>query len=116
MSDAGLQTRITHLAEILVAVNELPFGQAGEGSIVTVTLDAAVPMFPLLSVTVSVTVYVPLEAYGWVGELPRPVVLSPKFQEYPTRVPSGSMLDVPLKVMVCVVTGFPGVRVNIAVG
>ena len=52
---------------------------AGAG--VTVMLDDVLPMAPLSSWTVSVTVYVPPFGYACEMVAPVPVALSPKFQE-----------------------------------
>ena len=59
-------------------------------------LTVAVP--PRLSVTVSVTGYVPAAAKVWVACTPVPVVVSPKSQAQLTSVPSGSLEAAALKV------------------
>ena len=56
---AGVHRRTTSRPETLVAVNELPFGQVGGGSTVTVIVELLFPVLALSSVTVSVTVKVP---------------------------------------------------------
>src|SRR5574337_1142472 len=50
----------------------------GGGGAVTVTFCDCVPVAPPLSVTVSVTLYVPAAAYVWFVFTPLPVELSPK--------------------------------------
>jgi hypothetical protein len=44
--------------------------------------DVVTPVWPISSVTVRVTVFVPLAAYACVGVTPVPVEPSPKFQAY----------------------------------
>src|SRR3978361_1389763 len=59
---------------------------------VTLTSWLTVFVAPLSSVTVSLTVYVPAEAYVWFTVTPVPAALvSPKSHEYVANVPSGSL-------------------------
>jgi hypothetical protein len=57
----------------------------------TVTELVLVLLAPLLSVTVSDTLYVPAAAYVWLGFADVDVLLSPKFHERDAIVPSLSV-------------------------
>ncbi len=56
---AGVHTSATSRPETLVVVNELPVGQVGGESTVTLIVELLFPVLALSSVTVSVTVKVP---------------------------------------------------------
>ena len=75
-----------------------------------------VPVNPSLSVTLSVTLYVPGAGYGWVVMTPVPIVESPKSQRYATIVPSrSSEADASKLTFAPTVAGF-GAAVNVAIG
>src|SRR5262249_36957318 len=69
-----------------------------EGTLATVTCCDVVAVLPDLSVTVSVTVYVPACEYVWVGFTPLPgAEPSPKSQLYESIVPAVSFDPEPSK-------------------
>src|SRR5690348_2012966 len=68
-----------------------PADGGGGGSTLTLWVD--VDVAPPLSVTVSVTEYVPPDAYTCCVAMPVPVVPSPKFHAYDTIVPSSTSND-----------------------
>ena len=51
---------------------------------------------PFLSVTVTVTEYVPAVAYTWEGSAPAPVEPSPKFQAYVKLAASSGLTSAPV--------------------
>src|SRR6185436_900969 len=62
-----------------------------------VTVAVSVPVPPVPSSTVRVTVKVPVDVYGCMGLTPLPELPSPKSHEYVSASPSGSELPDPLK-------------------
>src|SRR5881628_1913176 len=86
------------------------------GGVCTTTSSWAVPLNASLSVTFSVTLYVPIAAYECRAILPLPNDWSPKFHAYETMVPSGSVdADASNVTFSRTNAGF-GVAVNEAIG
>src|SRR4051794_6011250 len=89
-TEAGTVTLAEVALTWLAAVARNAIGSVTGGAAVTVTDFVAVVVAPSLSVTLSVTAYVPPAAYVWVAVAPADVPPSPHAHEYEATVPSGS--------------------------